>query len=93
MKNDSPDILLEAVGRRIRVRRLQQGLTQDAFAQRAGFLKQYAYRVEAGQQNLSLRTLHRIATALETSIAGLLEGVEADTPYPRGGGCKNESEK
>ena len=57
--NESSDMLLKAVGRRIKGRRLQQGLTQVEFAQKAGFLKQHANRVEAGRKNLNLRTLQR----------------------------------
>lgn len=71
---DSPDLLL-SLGQRIKSRRIQLDITQEEFAEKAGFLKQYANRVEAGRQNLNLRTLHRIAVALETSMAELLEGV------------------
>jgi transcriptional regulator with XRE-family HTH domain len=70
--DDSPDDLLSLVGTTIKERRLELGLSQGEFARRAGFVKQYANRVEAGQQNLNLRSLHRIATALETTMAALV---------------------
>lgn len=68
----------KAVGARIRELRERSGLTQQDFAKAAGMKRQYANRVELGLQNLSLRTLSRIALSLDTSMSSLLEGIEAD---------------
>jgi transcriptional regulator with XRE-family HTH domain len=83
MDPESPDLLLETVGRRIKTRRLHLSLTQEEFAIKAGFLKQYANRLEAGQQNLNLRTLHRVAVALETDMSALLSKVEREMKTAR----------
>lgn len=50
----------------------------------------YAWRVEAGRQNLNLKTLSRIAFALGMTMSDLLNGIEADPttigtrPYHKG---------
>ncbi|WP_242147042.1 helix-turn-helix domain-containing protein [Sphingomonas sp. BAUL-RG-20F-R05-02] len=76
--NPGDDVLLLAVGAKIRQFRLDAGMTQQQFAKAAGMSVQYAQRVDAGQQNLSLRSLSRVAIALRTTMSALLEGVAAD---------------
>lgn len=53
-------------------------MTQDKFASDAGFSPAYASRVELGLQNLSLRSIGRIALALKVPITALFEGIEPD---------------
>lgn len=72
------DALMTEVGRRIRECRTDRGMTQQQFAKAAGMSLNYAQRVDAGQQNLSLRSLSRIAVALGVSMSSLLDGVVAD---------------
>ena len=74
----STDALLVEVGKRIRDCRTERGMTQQQFAKAAGMSVNYAQRVDAGQQNLSLRSLSRIAVALGVTMSSLLEGVVAD---------------
>lgn len=81
MNNDNSAVdepLMRAVGSRIRELRIASGRSQQSFAEAAGMSNNYAWRVEAGRQNLSLKTLSRIAIALGTSMADLLAGIEAD---------------
>jgi len=63
--------LLKLVGKRIRQLRLERGFTQEQMT-RFGLDYKYYQRIEYGQKNLSLRTLHKIARAFETSISELL---------------------
>lgn len=76
------DPLLKSVGSSIRERRIALGLSQEEFGRRAGFLKQYANRVEDGQQNLNLKSLAKIARALSTTMAELLDGIEGEQHEP-----------
>lgn len=64
-----------AAGARIRALRLASGMSQEEFAAAAEMNSKFAWRVEAGRQNLSLRSLARVAAALGTSISELLKGV------------------
>ncbi|WP_082135155.1 helix-turn-helix domain-containing protein [Puniceibacterium sp. IMCC21224] len=70
--------LLQAVGLRIRQLRMESGHSQQSFSEAAGMSNNYAWRVEAGRQNLNLKTLSRIAFALGISMSDLLNGIDAD---------------
>lgn len=63
------------MGRRIRQIRETKGRGVTGTATAAQTKKGFIWRVEAGQQNLSVKTLSRIAVALETTMADLLKGV------------------
>lgn len=64
--SSSPDFV-HRVARRIAQRRTALGLSQEGLAALLDIAVKNVQRVESGKQNLSLRTLERIATALETS--------------------------
>lgn len=54
--------------------RVESGLTQQAFAERAGLDYKYYQRVEAGKwPGLQLRTLDKLAKALKIDAAELLK--------------------
>lgn len=86
---ESFDALLIAVGARVRELRLKAEMTQEDLARSAGMSTSYAWRVEDGRQNLSLRSISRIALALDVPMAALFEGIKADPatlgtrPYKR----------
>lgn len=63
------------VGKRIRERRLELGLSQEKLAERAQLHRTYIYQVESGGHNVALLNLVRIARALQLTPAQLLEGV------------------
>jgi transcriptional regulator with XRE-family HTH domain len=58
------------IGSVIRSHRLQKGLSQGDIEKRTGLLRCYLSRVENGHTVPSLETLHKIAVALEMSLAG-----------------------
>ena len=52
------------VGKRIAAIRKRQGITQDDLAERTGLNRAHLYRLEAGKQSMTLRTLKLIAETL-----------------------------
>jgi transcriptional regulator with XRE-family HTH domain len=62
----------KAVGRRIKVVRGKRGLTQDQLAELAGLNRVHLYRIETGQQSMTLRTLKLIADALNVKMRSLI---------------------
>jgi DNA-binding XRE family transcriptional regulator len=60
------------VGIKIRALRMEKGLTQDQFANLAGLNRTHVYRLESGQQSVTLRTMKIIADALEVRVRDLV---------------------
>lgn len=77
------DPLLWALGRRLKVLRSEAKLSQLELATAAGMRKQFLNRVENGRQNVSTKTLWRLAEALGIPIASLFENVAASAPDTR----------
>lgn len=71
MAHEDPDELVRDVGRRIAEIRRGRGLTQEQAAELLGLsLKGYQF-IERGIQNLTIKTLARIAAALDVRTAEL----------------------
>ncbi len=68
----SADDLLRAVGRRIGEIRQAAGMTQEEAAERLGIAIRVYRRLESGRENLTLRTMFKITTALGVTVADLL---------------------
>lgn len=64
--------LIEIVGRRIKALRQARGLTQDAVAEALGIAVKNVQRLEAGRQNLTLKTLAHVADVLDVEAHELL---------------------
>jgi transcriptional regulator with XRE-family HTH domain len=64
----TPDAMLEGIAQRVKARRLELNLTQQALAARSG-LKLATYRHFETRSEISLRNLIKIALALD-SLAG-----------------------
>ena len=60
------------VGRKIKVVRGKKGVTQDQLAELAGLNRVHLYRIETGQQSMTLRTLKLIADALDVKMRDLI---------------------
>jgi len=86
---ESQQDLLKNVGDRIKQTRVAAGLSQEGFAKAAGMSAGFVWRIEEGRQNLGLKSLARVAFALNVSMADLLSGIDADPsslgprPYKR----------
>lgn len=78
----APDRLLDALGRRVRQRRLRESLTLRALATRAGISPRFLMDVEAGRGNISVRRLAAVADALGVELAELLASPGADNARP-----------
>jgi transcriptional regulator with XRE-family HTH domain len=57
----------------LRALRGQQGLSQEALADRAGLHRTYVGSVERLERNISLDNIERLANALNVSVAQLLQ--------------------
>lgn len=74
MLHPDPDDVVLHVGRRIAALRVRHGMTQDELAERAGVSLKYLQRIEAGRENLSIKSLARWAALLEAHVAELFRG-------------------
>ena len=76
MVRSKPASLLErrrVFGRRVRVLRQEQGLSQEALADLVGIHRTYIGSVERGERNISLDNINAIADTLGVSPALLVD--------------------
>ncbi|HEV3226158.1 MAG TPA: helix-turn-helix transcriptional regulator [Acidimicrobiales bacterium] len=66
------DELLRRVGANLRRMRLQQGLSQEEFAEMLDVHRTYVGGLERGERNLTLRSLERLAARLDLDPLVLL---------------------
>jgi transcriptional regulator with XRE-family HTH domain len=59
----------------LRRTREQRGLSQEAVGDRAGMTQSQYARIERGDVDPTIKTLKRLATALQVTAADLLHGV------------------
>jgi transcriptional regulator with XRE-family HTH domain len=64
--------LQRTVGRNLRAHRVEQGLSQEAFADAVGVHRTYMGGLERGERNLTLRSVERIAERIGVSALDLL---------------------
>ncbi len=64
--------LLIQLGRNVKAERIRRGYTQEFFAEKIGFTREYISRIERGQENMSILKINNLANALETDINDLL---------------------
>ena len=60
---------------RLRTLRLERGLSQEALAAIAGLDRTYVSSCEAGRRNVTLRTICRLAAALQVDPGVLVSGL------------------
>lgn len=77
------DPLLDAIGHKIKVARVQAGFNQNELGAAIGASQGWIFLVEDGQQNLQIRSLQRIADALNVSVRSLF-------PYDEGMGVGSD---
>ncbi|MFB6873785.1 helix-turn-helix domain-containing protein [Streptomyces sp. NPDC056323] len=76
MPADLPPWILEhrrTLGDRIRDRRMHQNMTQEQLAHRAEISRDTVQRIEGGQNDARISHLWRIAAALDTTVAELVQ--------------------
>lgn len=64
------------LGKALRARRLEIGLSQDDFADRIQMHRAYYSAIERGEKNITLATFHRVAAGLQARMSELLVHVE-----------------
>ncbi|MBI4490483.1 MAG: helix-turn-helix transcriptional regulator [Deltaproteobacteria bacterium] len=69
--------LAQILGRRLREIRLEKGLRQQDLQDR-GLSYKYYQRIEEGKVNLTLRSLEKLASALEVTVLDLLKVPEVE---------------
>ena len=72
MMSQSADNLVLRIGRRIAALRKEKGLTQAQLAERLAIAQKNVHRLESGTQNLTLRTIAKIADAIGVQIDDVL---------------------
>ena len=74
------------VGRRVRLHRLYQRVTQDQLAERARLSRSFISLFETGERGIDVRALRRIAHALDLTLPALVaEPGEERFPWPPAG--------
>jgi len=70
---DTPDDLLVPLGRKVKVLRAGRGMTRKMLAADSAVSERYLAQLEQGKGNISIGLLQRVAKALRTDIADLLQ--------------------
>ena len=76
------DLLLAGLGARVRALRAERSWTLQELARQAEMSPRFLVQVEAGQANISVRKLARLAEALGTTPAELLSGPGGERALP-----------
>ena len=71
------------VGRNVKRYRLEQGLTQEQFADKSGLSQQYLSGLERGRRNPTVVTLFELSSALGISHVALVEPDEEALAKPQ----------
>jgi transcriptional regulator with XRE-family HTH domain len=71
---------LPAFATRLRALRLERRLSQEALAAVAGLDRTYVSSAEAGRRNVTLRTIQRLAAALDVDPAELVSDRSRSAP-------------
>jgi len=66
-----------AIGKRVKERRLSQGLTREKLAYTAFISDKFLYDIEVGNKGISAETLYKLKDALGVSSDWLLDGNES----------------
>lgn len=69
----SKNEILKVFGLNVKIERLQLGLTQSQLAEKLDMHEKHICKIETGHQNVTIKTLSKIAAALETDESVLLE--------------------
>ena len=76
MDEGFPNLLLRALGQRIRDLRTEHGYSQEGFADKCGVHRTFMGTVERGESNLSFHNIAKVATTLGVSLSTLFLDLE-----------------
>ncbi len=74
--NYSGNKVLVRLGLEIKKKRKECGMSQEALAAEAGLDRSYMGGVERGEHNLTVMSLHRIATALNLKLVNIFDSTD-----------------
>lgn len=74
----SETALLARIGNRLRLLRLEAGISQEELAARAELHRTYVGGIERGERNVAVVNLVRLAKALGVSASELLHEVDSE---------------
>jgi transcriptional regulator with XRE-family HTH domain len=74
---------LREFGARLRDARLNAGMTQQELAVKVRTAPSYIYELEGGLQNLTLKSMIKLALSLNVDVSDLLPGSESKPPTAR----------
>lgn len=69
------DPYLDILGKRIRARRSELGMSQEGLAHEAGLDRSYVGRIERGEHNLTFVALVKLCRAMKCDVAALTGGL------------------
>jgi transcriptional regulator with XRE-family HTH domain len=76
LDSKNPSLIDQHVGRRIRVRRRELGVTQEVLAEKLSITFQQVQKYELGTNRVSAGRLFELARALETTIVYFFDGAQ-----------------
>lgn len=82
MKAGSKDELAAEIGKRLRMRRLMLGMSQQTLANGIGVTFQQVQKYENGTNRVSASRMQQIARVLQIPVASLYEDIELNAPAP-----------
>ena len=71
---EDPNDIVKIVAQRLQEARKRAGLTQIELGEKAGLKQSYIFELEYGNTNITLRTLEKMAKALDVDVRDLLPG-------------------
>lgn len=84
MAGNDPEALLRRIGRRVAELRVDKDWTQAGLAEALGVSTPYVASIESGRENLTIRSLCKLADAFEAPMKTLLRAPKRTTPPKRG---------
>ncbi len=63
------------IGRRLKEKRIKQGLSQEKFAEKIGIHRTYLGTIERGEKAITVKTLNKICKTLDTNLSEFLKNI------------------
>jgi transcriptional regulator with XRE-family HTH domain len=82
MRSSDLDQLVRDAGRRVAEERVRRGWTQEQFAEEMGFSLKFTQRIEAGRENLTIKSLVSLAEHLGIAVKALFQRPRTRKPGP-----------
>lgn len=65
--------ILKIFGQRVRLLRLEKGISQEELAYKAGLHRTYIGMIERAEKNITLQNIEKVANALEIRLTDLFD--------------------